>query len=567
MMQTMKKYYIGLLTVVMLFTCCGSRTMQQLEQLETRIDHVPDSVLHELSSMDGTIKWGEARALHALLTVRAQDKCDLLTGNDSIITIATNYYGKRGTPERRLFVHFYAGRVYSAAGNSQKAIELYTEALKYEDQTDNYYALGLLYSDIALEYSWAYDYAQAIENMEKSLNYYEQAGKERHQILSKSSLGLYYLNSNNYVEAEPYLTEVLAWGELNDDEYIVKNTMGYLCSLYDETRNYEKLSKIYAAYPLEKLEQNSRNYGIASYYYIQQNNPEKATELLQKAWNLSKTPTDTSFLWHREYKINNNLGDYKNALINFKHLFYYHDSLLGKTLQQPLLKAQRDYYQSELQLSEIKNQNRRLTIVLLSFSALLIFFIPWFIYKNRVRMREDRIREHVDALNELRYKLSKKDEQMNETVQALQTQKSNARTLEIKLSELFHEQYKMLNDLCATYYANSKNKNKIVQEFESVVEGFSGNDYFKLEELINKYKNDVIFLLRRELPNFKEKDFKLLCYFCAGFSVKTISVITKQKEETLWVYKGRLIKKILESDAPSKDIILANIPQNTKTNS
>ena len=427
--------------------------------------------------------------------------------------------------------------------------------------------VGLLYSDIALEYSWAYDYAQAIENMKKSLNYYEQAGKERHQILAKSSLGLYYLNSNNYVEAEPYLTEVLAWGELNDDEYIVKNTLGDLCSLYDETRNYEKLSKIYAAYPLELLEQNSRNYGIASFYYIQQNNPEQATELLQKAWELSKTPTDTSFLWHREYKINNNLGDYKNALINFKHLFYYHDSLLGKTLQQPLLKAQRDYYQSELQLSEIKNQNRRLTIVLLSFSALLIFFIPWFIYKNRVRMREDRIREHVDALNELRYKLSKKDEQMNETVQALQTQKSNARTLEIKLSELFHEQYKILNDLCATYYENSKNKNKIVQEFESVVEGFSGNDYFKLEELINKYKNDVIFLLRRELPNFKEKDFRLLCYFCAGFSVKTISVITKKKEDTLWVYKGRLIKKILESDAPSKGIILANIPQNTKTNS
>ena len=560
-----KTLLLGVVSIMLIG--CGNNTMRSLEQLETRIDHVPDSVLHELSSMDGTIKWGEARALHALLTVRAQDKCDLLTGNDSIITIATNYYGKRGNLERRLFAHIYAGRVYSAAGNSQKAIELYTEALKYEDQTDNYYALGLLYSDIALEYSWAYDYVQAIENMEKSLNYYGQAGKERHQILAKSSLGLYYLNSNNYVEAEPYLTEVLAWGELNDDEYIVKNTLGDLCSLYDETRNYEKLSKIYTAYPLEKLEQNSRNYGIASYYYIQQNNPEQATELLQKAWELSKTPTDTSFLWHREYKINNNLGDYKNALINFKHLFYYHDSLLGKTLQQPLLKAQRDYYQSELQLSEIKNQNRRLTIVLLSFSTLLIFFIPWFIYKNRVRMREDRIREHVDALNELRYKLSKKDEQMNETVQALQTQKSNARTLEIKLSELFHEQYKMLNDLCATYYANSKNKNKIVQEFESVVEGFSGNDYFKLEELINKYKNDVIFLLRRELPNFKEKDFKLLCYFCAGFSVKTISVITKQKEETLWVYKGRLIKKILESDAPSKGIILANIPQNTKTNS
>lgn len=560
-----KTLLLGVVSIMLIG--CGNNTMRSLEQLETRIDHVPDSVLSVLDSMESGFLTGEPRALHALLTVRAQDKCDLLTGNDSLITKATNYYGKRGNPERRLFAHIYAGRVYSAAVNSQKAIELYTEALKYEDQTDNYYALGLLYSDIAKEYSWAYDYVQAIEHMEKSLNYYGQAGKERHQILAKSSLGLYHLNNHNHQKAEHYLKEVLAWGELNSDKYIITIALSHLCSIYDETSNYLQLSKLYANYPLEMLEQNSRNYGIASYYYIQQNNPEKATELLQKAWELSKTPTDTSFLWHREYKINNNLGDYKNALINFKHLFYYQDSLLGKTLQQPLLKAQRDYYQSELQLSEIKNQNRRLTIVLLSFSILLIFFIPWFIYKNRVRMREDRIREHVDALNELRYKLSKKDEQMNETVQALQTQKSNARTLEIKLSELFHEQYKILNDLCATYYENSKNKNKIVQEFESVVEGFSGNDYFKLEELINKYKNDVIFLLRRELPNFKEKDFKLLCYFCAGFSVKTISVITKQKEETLWVYKGRLIKKILESDAPSKDIILANIPQNTKTNS
>jgi tetratricopeptide (TPR) repeat protein len=560
-----KTLLLGVVSIMLIG--CGNNTMRSLEQLETRIDHVPDSVLSVLNSMESGFLTGEPRALYALLTVRAQDKCDLLTGNDSLITIATNYYGKRGNLERRLFAHFYAGRVYSAAGNSQKAIELYTEALKYEDQTDNYYALGLLYSDIATEYSWAYDYVQAIENKKQALYYYGQAGKERHQILAKSSLGLYYLNSSNYVEAERYLTEVLAWGELNDDEYIVKKTLGNLCSLYDETRNYEKLSKIYAAYPLEKLEQNSRNYGIASYYYIQQNNPEKATELLQKAWELSKTPTDTSFLWHRQYLINKYQNNINVALRSTEELAIYNDSLSKISQLELLLKAQRDYYQSELQLSEIKNQNRRLTIVLLSFSTLLIFFIPWFIYKNRVRMREDRIREHVDALNELRYKLSKKDEQMNETVQALQTQKSNARTLEIKLSELFHEQYKMLNDLCATYYENSKNKNKIVQEFESVVEGFSGNDYFKLEELINKYKNDVIFLLRRELPNFKENDYKLICYFCAGFSIKTISVITKKKEDTLWVYKGRLIKKILESDAPSKGIILANIPQNTKTNS
>lgn len=560
-----KTLLLGVVSIMLIG--CGNNTMRSLEQLETRIDHVPDSVLHELSSMDGTIKWGETRALHALLTVRAQDKCDLLTGNDSIITIATNYYGKRGNLERRLFAHIYAGRVYSVAGNSQKAIELYTEALKYEDQTDNYYALGLLYSDIAKEYSWAYDYAQAIENMEKSLNYYEQAGKERHQILAKSSLGLYYLNSNNYVEAEPYLTEVLAWGELNDDEYIVKNTLRDLCSLYDETRNYEELSKIYAAYPLELLKQNSRNYGIASYYYTQQNESEKANELLEKAWELAVSSADTTFLWHREYMINNHLSDYKSALINFQNLFYYQDSVLRITLQQPLIKVQRDYYKSELDVAKLKNRNRLLTILLVLFSVFIFLFIIWHIYKERIRVKENRIKELIESLNELRYKLSVKDEELCETVTALESQISNTDVMERKISELFHKQYRLLNTMCATYYENPMNKNMnklIFDQFETVMKSFSEDGYYELEQLVNKYQNNVIHLLRTEFSVFKESDFRLMCYSCAGFSNKTISLILGTKPNALRSFKSRIITRIKNSSQPSRDLILSEILRNAK---
>ena len=59
---------------------------------------------------------------------------------------------------------------------------------------------------------------------------------------------------------------------------------------------------------------NSRNYGIASFYYAKQNNVRKSNELLQKAWDLSETPNDTSFLWHTSYLIYKNLSDYKSAL-------------------------------------------------------------------------------------------------------------------------------------------------------------------------------------------------------------------------------------------------------------
>lgn len=596
-----KTLLLGVVSIMLIG--CSNNTMRSLEQLETRIDHVPDSVLHELSSMDGTIKWGEARALHALLTVRAQDKCDLLTGNDSIITIATNYYSKHGNPERRLFAHIYAGRVYSAAGNSQKAIELYTEALKYEDQTDNYYALGLLYSDIATEYSWAYDYVQAIENMEKSLNYYGQAGKERHQILAKSSLGLYYLNSNNYVEAEPYLTEVLAWGELNDDGYIIRNAIDRLITLYSAVNDATKMTALLDKYPLHSFTQNTENYSNASYYYAYNDNIELSKQLLDTARKLAKDSRDTTFLWHKQYLIYKKLGNSDSALSNIRNLFFYQDSVLRITLQQPLLKVQRDYYQSELELSEMKNQNRRLTIVLITFSVFVFFFVLWYIYRERIHANEEKIRDYIDVTNELRQKLSAKDEEINlyidtinehynkfaikdkelkEQLNNIEEQQSmlhlkkeeleerinKTNILQKKISILFAKECRILNGVCEAYYEHGlkKGSNKnIVNQLESVIRIFNTDSgYASLEKLINEYKDNIMLLLRTEFPKFKETDYRIICYFCANFSAKTISLITGLKQDTVLVYKGRYIKRIEESNQPSKEIILSHIPYRTK---
>ncbi len=53
---------------------CGDRvSMRQLEQLESRVNDAPDSVLAVLTATDMP-RWGERRALYALLTVQAQDK-------------------------------------------------------------------------------------------------------------------------------------------------------------------------------------------------------------------------------------------------------------------------------------------------------------------------------------------------------------------------------------------------------------------------------------------------------------------------------------------------------------
>ena len=65
------KHRIALYLFLVATLCmgCGGRiSMRQLQELEARVNDVPDSVLRVLTAADMP-RWGEARALYALLTV------------------------------------------------------------------------------------------------------------------------------------------------------------------------------------------------------------------------------------------------------------------------------------------------------------------------------------------------------------------------------------------------------------------------------------------------------------------------------------------------------------------
>ena len=90
-----------LLLVALLVGCDDKHTMHKLVQLETRLDHAPDSILDVLATTTPPRR-GERQALHALLTVLAQEKTGTTVTDDSLINIAVQYYSHRGAPAHRL---------------------------------------------------------------------------------------------------------------------------------------------------------------------------------------------------------------------------------------------------------------------------------------------------------------------------------------------------------------------------------------------------------------------------------------------------------------------------------
>ncbi len=555
----------ALLLATLCMGCGGRLSMRELERLEARMNDAPDSVLAVLTATDMP-RWGEARALYALLTVQAQDKSYIDVADDSLISVATRYYDRNGLPLRRLQAFYYHGRVYANAGHRHEAMAAYSHAKDFVPEVDAPYPVGLLYYQLGVCYGNNFDYPLGLFYMEKALECYELAGKERLQYIVKAAIGQSYLNLNRFEEAETILNEVLEWGKKSNDTYVISRALNLLLRLHDATGDIEALDSLFGSYPLDIFRQNQATYHAAvAHYHALKGDITVAEEALSRAWDASRKSNDTIFLHHKSYLIYKTSGRTDKALSHHEWLLAFQDSIARVNLQQPLMAIQLDHYQDRLETEELRNLNYR---YLMAVAALIIFIVAialWALYRERFRRKDELIRQYMDAANQLSRTLYSKDEELCRVTDALQRQTADTDSMQQRIASLFREQYRVLDELCVAYYENTFDKKKqenIFGKVSDTIRTFASEEgYAKLESVVNDCRSEVMTLLRREFPAFKESDFRLLCYFCAELSVQSISLLTDNTPEKLWVYKGRLIKRIKSSDAPSKDIILAQIPQ------
>ena len=544
--------------------CGDAPSMRQLQGLEARVNDVPDSVLAVLTASNMP-RWGERRALYALLTVQAQDKSYIDVADDSLIRVATRYYERRGPALHRLQAFYYHGRVYANAGLNHEAMAAYTRAKDFVDEVDAPYPVGLLYLHIGVLYGNDYDYQRAIDNLERSIHCFEENNMERLANVAKRNIGLFYLNMQQFSYADSLLNEVLVWGEEHNETSIINSGINLLLRLYDATGDTNALDSLFTRYPFEVFPSNATTYGIIAYYHALKSNKILAEEALAQAWSTSSLSEDTAMLWNKSYLVGKLLGDKDKALRSHEYLLAHQDSVLRISLQQPLIASQLSHYQNRLEVEELRNLNYRYLMSIAALVIVIVAVVLWMLYREAFRKKEVQVKQYMDAADQLRVTLYYKEEELDKVTDALQQQATDTATLQQRIASLFKEQYNLLDELCTTYYENPKEELRSGHIFEQVcdtINFFSSDEgYARLEAIVNDGCNDAIARLRREFPKFKETDFRLLCYFCAGFSIQTICLFTQEDSKKLWVYKSRLIARIKNSDAPSKEIILAQIPQ------
>ena len=431
--------------------------------------------------------------------------------------------------------------------------------------------MGILYSN-------DFDYLQGIGYMEKAMQHYKKAGKERLQYIAMRNIGQIYLDMGNRRNAETLFDEVLAWGKAHNDTYIIYSTLDQLLRLHDATENIEALGYLLGNYSIEEVLRNSTTFGTIAHYHALMGDKVSAKEYLSKAWKISETAKDTAMLWHKSYQLNKTFRHAEAALRDYERLFEMQDSVVRITLQQPLIASQRDHYQTQLELTSSRLLNYRY-LAGISVLILLIAAIILYIYiRNRLRHKQEELNGYIELADELRHTLYHKEESIvsNEAamerirqelqlshaqLEELRTQlHTNGDAMQAQIAELFGTYSKLLNSLSETYYENQGSKSAIFAQIEKEIKKISeGNMIVELEAILNTNLDNIMARLRAELPHLKEKDYVFLTLLYARFSGKTIATFMKLERNHIYQIKHRLRDEIKSSDAPSRDFFLKNL--------
>ena len=536
-----------------------------LNDIETFINERPDSALTILDSFDTSLLAHKSVwAHHSLLHAQAKDKCYIDETNDSLMTQVVNYYEGKRNKEKLFKSYYYLGRIQYNAGDYAASMLSYTKAEHMINDIDDNLSKGLLFAQLGLLNQDYKDYSKALEAYQAAYICYEQAGMIKHLMQAKYSIADIYREMKLYDESEQLFTEVMDWSFNNNLIYLCQLCVNSLITMYDEIDNRNKSADLVSS-KYASLFANSIHIIRAKALELAYNGDHNAIEIMHKdvdrlAISLKDTLNNRYYM-ALIYKL---LGKHQEAMSEQQFLYHIQDSLLTISLKYPLLSVKNKYLKSEYENAQLRIKANRTKLSFMCVFIVVVLILVTFIFRNHIKAKDFEISRYVEVADDLERSLIRKRKELEKMAkEAGQTDKQLKESAAF-ISNMFSKQYELLNKLTSTYYEThgcNKDKEAIYKYVSKEIERLSSDKKAiqQLEDLVNLYRGNIMSLIRQELPSLTEMEFRLLCYFCAGFSAKAISIFTGDTTNNIYVKKSRIKDEIQKLDISIAEQILGAI--------
>lgn len=562
----MRKLFTILIVTITAISCGKIKDAHNtLNDIETFINERPDSALTILDSFDTSLlDHKSVWAHHSLLHAQAKDKCYIDETDDSLMTQVVNYYEGKRDKEKLFKSYYYLGRIQYNAGDYAASMLSYTKAEHMINDIDDNLSKGLLFAQLGLLNQDYKDYSKALEAYQAAYICYEQAGMIKHLMQAKYSIADIYREMKLYDESEQLFTEVMDWSFNNNLIYLCQLCVNSLITMYDEIDNRNKSADLVSS-KYASLFANSIHIIRAKALELAYNGDHNAIEIMHKdvdrlAISLKDTLNNRYYM-ALIYKL---LGKHQEAMSEQQFLYHIQDSLLTISLKYPLLSVKNKYLKLEYENAQLRIKANRTKLSFMCVFIVVVLILVTFIFRNHIKAKDFEISRYVEVADDLERSLIRKRKELEKMAkEAGQTDKQLKESAAF-ISNMFSKQYELLNKLTSTYYEThgcNKDKEAIYKYVSREIESLSSDKKAiqQLEDLVNLYRGNIMALIRQELPSLTEMEFRLLCYFCAGFSAKAISIFTGDTTNNIYVKKSRIKDEIQKLDAKIAEQILGVI--------
>ena len=599
----MKRTLYQFLLLLLLLTGCNDLkpVTDALTRAEALMNEYPDSAWAVLNTLSpDEMGQNRTRAHYALLYTQAQDKTYRDETNDSLISIAVDYYRHTDDARRKFLSYYYKGRVYTNAKDYLNATSCYMEAEQLADAVGDDYLTGLLYAELGRIYRLYYDYPKSLEAYQKAAECYERAGKTRHRNYMWYNQSTICRNMNRYEESERFLRMALTSAMEAKDMALVELCLGNLVMLCIEEDRMVEAQTLYAELELLIDEGHGSSSFVAklSKMYLSERDFIRAKQCIETGWHRAVNRKDSIQMFFSSASLLSALGEDKTAYAELMKGVSLQTDEAHQALQQPVLTAQRDYLSEKLEFETYRlRMEKRLRVLYILVFALLLMVVTLFL-SRQLKKEKEKARKTIDELNlemlqrdkESRYKiesllteLEDKDKASSASILSLRSELQKQEEdyhryiqeaeelqhgLQERLSQKtvlgaevfknwFASMSKLLQILLQKGKEETKNK-KLRKEITLWQEKYyEGNKaYCEVERLVNLYNDDAMLHFRKEMQWTDEADYRRTCYFFAGFSIRLIAILMDETEDSVYQKRHRLRKSLEVSDLLHKDLFL-----------
>ena len=527
-----------------LLSCRSYDVNRTLQDIDSYIMTRPDSALTVLEGMDRDALRTECqKAHHALLHAMALDKSFIDVKEDSIASVAVNYYSKKGPMKYRARAYYYLGLSYYYKQDYDRAILEFTKAEKAAEVSDSLY-WGMTRSFQADVYNRTYNDVEEIKCLLDAKRIYTELYDEYKVQTVNLRLAKAYSNSFEY-----QLSDSLFKSLINSEDtdsliniYALNGHAFLKATQSDIQSDILSSANIYDKTVADNPDcMTTQDYWAYAYALNVIGRSDESYELVNQLISID-TSSSTPYWLYRISKYNNNES---KALKYLEESNSKDSDVITDILNQALASVQRDFYESESEHAEYKAKSRTYALISVVIIFFLLLSLGYFVFSSYLKKQKDEKDRYINYA-----------EEVSRQLKALQREADAMPALKRKYIDLYKEKFESLRLLCDNYLLyqdRTDAEKKMYSRVVAMINEIRGDksSIGELESILDKDLDGLMTVLRSEIKA-KEVDYSIYAYCAIGFDATTISNLLDLSVNQVYIRKSRIKRQIENSDSADK---------------